>query len=92
MIETRFCCGERIATPFCPHCGTKAGASPLGSLLHHIDTMCVRFEREISERKLSGQGASASRGLAKREAVLRKWAAWRDAVAECICKSRTEAL
>lgn len=66
------CCGEEVATRFCPHCGAEAGGHDLMTLLAH----CRHAVAQAEARYADSKARKNERSMRIKAAPLRKWSAW----------------
>ena len=94
MNDEFTCCGRPVATPFCPHCGRKAGHN-LGSLLAHLRKTLSQFEQQakaaqghVDGTRYPNSFASPERrrrDLERAERAVLRWRAWVEII-EKLCE------
>lgn len=71
LVRT-MCCGEVVATRFCPHCGAEKSGHDLMTLLAHCRHSLEQAEAGYAEAK----SRESERSMKIKSAPLRKWSAW----------------
>jgi len=88
------CCGHKVITRFCPHCGKLCHGTAIYQLLEHVASQAriirASVETMRADDHYQNNNAHFDSYFSKRERTARKWEEWHAALAELLQKDKEQ--